>query len=431
MANIRFILNNGKSIKDKTKPQMIYLRYRSKNKLDFSASIGYSVLFEDWDEIKQQVKNRTVILNRFEINNLNKNLKKHIEDWDDKNREIGFVPCYLDVRKHYDSYFTISEPKQEITLFSFIESFIEDAKTKPNVNTKKMVSSGTLRGYLLTKTFLQRFHKEVYPINFESINLEWYYDFVEWCNTQNLSLNYIGKHIKTLKTFMNGAVELKLTKNENFKSRKFIVSKEETDSIYLNLDELNQMWKLDLSKQPRKEIARDLFLIGAFTGLRVSDYNNINDKNIITHNGVKMFKIRTQKTQKVVAIPLHPIVESILYKNNGQAPKRIPDSDINLLIKEVAEDIGLDSIEYIEQTRGGLKVTQKKFKFDLVKTHTARRSFCSNAYLSGMSSIDIMSISGHKTESSFMKYIKVTPEQIATKMSQHVFFTGATSLKVV
>jgi hypothetical protein len=48
-----------------------------------------------------------------------------------------------------------------------------------------------------------------------------------------------------------------------------------------------------------------------------------------------------------------------------------------------------------------------------------------------MSSIDIMSISGHTTESSFMKYIKVTPEQIATKMSEHKFFKGFVNLKVV
>jgi len=42
-----------------------------------------------------------------------------------------------------------------------------------------------------------------------------------------------------------------------------------------------------------------------------------------------------------------------------------------------------------------------------------------------------MSISGHNTETAFMKYIKVTPEQVAIKMSEHIFFKGATALKVI
>lgn len=431
MANINFRLNKGKKIEDINTPQTIYLRYKLGREIDFNASIGFKIIIDNWDIDKQQVKNRSHILNRVEINNLIKNLRNHFEDFENKNREKGFIPNYSDVKKYYDSFYTISEPKKEYNLFTFIDLFIEDSKTKPNPITKKLVTKGTLRGYNLTKNFLERFHKEVYNIDFDNINLQWYYDFVEWSNKQNLTINYIGKHIRTLKTFMNSAVEQGLTNNIEFRNRKFIVLKEDSDNIYLTEKELYNMWELDLTKEPRKEIARDLFLIGAYTGLRVSDYNNINQRNIITHQGKEIFKIKTQKTGKVVGIPLHPIVKSILSKYNGNTPKKIPESDINELIKFVAEDVGIDSIEYIEQTRGGLKVTEKKYKFELVKTHTARRSFCTNAYLSGMSSLDIMSISGHKTESSFMKYIKVTPEQIATKMSEHKFFKGFVNLKVV
>ena len=67
----------------------------------------------------------------------------------------------------------------------------------------------------------------------------------------------------------------------------------------------------------------------------------------------------------------------------------------------------------------------------MVSTHTARRSFCTNAYLSGMDSLDIMAISGHTSEKNFLKYIKVTPEQRAVKMSLNPFFTNATALKIV
>ena len=307
--------------------------------------------------------------------------------------------------------------------------FIEDAKEKNNQNTGKRVSEGTIKGYKVTKNILENFSKEQYKISFDKITIDWYYDFIDYCNKKNLSHNYIGKHIKTLKTFLSIAIEQNLTNNQSFK--KFKVLKEESDNIYLTINELNELWKVDLSKDNKKEQARDLFLIGAFTGLRVSDYNNLTDRNISEINGTRFLKVKTKKTGRVVAIPLHPIVDAILLKNNGKPPKNMPEQKLNLKIKEVCEDVGIDGIEYTEITRGGLRVTEKKYRYELVKSHTARRSFCSNAYLSGMSSIDIMSISGHNTEANFMKYLKVTPEQVAIKMSEHIFFKGATALKVI
>ncbi len=58
----------------------------------------------------------------------------------------------------------------------------------------------------------------------------------------------------------------------------------------------------------------------------------------------------------------------------------------------------------------------------MVTNHTARRSFCTNAYKSGMPTIDIMSISGHKSERIFLNYIKVTEDERAIKISSHKFF---------
>jgi len=69
-------------------------------------------------------------------------------------------------------------------------------------------------------------------------------------------------------------------------------------------------------------------------------------------------------------------------------------------------------------------VTTKNFKFDLVKTHTARRSFCTNAYLSGMNPIDIMQISGHSSINTFLNYIKADALHKAVKIGTHPFFKG-------
>ena len=63
-------------------------------------------------------------------------------------------------------------------------------------------------------------------------------------------------------------------------------------------------------------------------------------------------------------------------------------------------------------------------KCDLIKTHTARRSGCTNMYLAKIQPIDIMKISGHKTEREFLKYIKTGKEDTAIKLGSHSYFVG-------
>jgi integrase len=60
----------------------------------------------------------------------------------------------------------------------------------------------------------------------------------------------------------------------------------------------------------------------------------------------------------------------------------------------------------------------------IATTHTARRSFATNAFLAGLPTISIMKITGHKSESQFMKYIKVTGEQNARLLLEHSHFSG-------
>jgi hypothetical protein len=43
-------------------------------------------------------------------------------------------------------------------------------------------------------------------------------------------------------------------------------------------------------------------------------------------------------------------------------------------------------------------------------------------YLAGIPTLDIMKITGHKTEREFLKYIRVTKEQTAEFLSNHEYF---------
>lgn len=101
-------------------------------------------------------------------------------------------------------------------------------------------------------------------------------------------------------------------------------------------------------------------------------------------------------------------MKKIIDKYNGILPKAKVNQVTNRELKEIAAMIpSLNEEVELSITKGGKKARQTFKKNELISTHTARRSFCSNEYLAGTPSLSIMAISGHKTEKAFLRYIKV------------------------
>jgi len=164
---------------------------------------------------------------------------------------------------------------------------------------------------------------------------------------------------------------------------------------------------------------RDLFLIGCYTGLRFSDLSKLNKDNITVDNTIN---ITTLKTNQKVIVPIHPITKQIFEKYNYQLPREISNQKFNEYLKDVAKIAGIKELITTESTVGGFKVSHTTEKYNLVTSHTARRSMATNAFLMDMPSISIMKITGHKTESAFMRYIKMSAKDNAIKMQSHPFF---------
>jgi len=180
-----------------------------------------------------------------------------------------------------------------------------------------------------------------------------------------------------------------------------------------------------LSLNPRLDKARDLFLLGCYTGLRFSDFIQITSSNI--NNNI--LSIKTQKTGTFVRIPLNPNANHILNKYDGNAPKPITNQRLNDYLKEISEKAELNDQLITYKSQGKAIVKEKKYKYQLVCTHTARRSFATNCYKAGIPAKQIMLITGHTTESEFFKYIKIDSSENAEMLLLHPHFSQ--KLKVV
>lgn len=304
------------------------------------------------------------------------------------------------------------EPDRDVKdLLCFVKSFIEKTDKKPNTVKGYKQTAREIEGYIaLTGKRLQ----------FENVDLDFYLSFVEYLTNKGYSPNTVGARIKDLKMFMNEAYERNLHTNMDFKKKRFSKPKEETYSVYLNSDELKKIYKCDLSDEPRLDRVRDLFLIGCCTGLRFSDLSLLSSDNI--DNVESVITIKTVKTGRTVVIPLHAIVRQILQKYDNELPRVPSNQKFNDYIKEIAKKAEINEPILLQRTKGTLTYAETKPCLDLVTSHTARRSFATNAYLAGLPPISIMKITGHKTESSFMKYIKISEKENAIQLKGHEFF---------
>jgi len=195
------------------------------------------------------------------------------------------------------------------------------------------------------------------------------------------------------------------------------------DNVYLTEEELMKLNNLDLSDNNAWSVTRDVFLCGCYTAQRYSDYSRLEKSNIKELQGKRVIELVQRKTGEKCIIPIRPELDVILKRYDYTLPKTW-EQKINSNIKKVAEQAGITELVQVEKNKGGHAVKTTYRKCDLIKTHTARRTGCTLMYLAGIPVIDIMKISGHKTEREFLKYVKVSKQETAVNLASHPYFMG-------
>jgi len=405
-------------------------RKKGKKYIPLKYSTGKSIKPCYWDKTNYRAKQTQ----KFNHTDFNRNLESVKNDakmvYEEMEKEKLIITPSL-FRHRLKAKLTGNIEPGNINLNQFIETFIKDIETGKRLTIEgKRYKPSTIKdfkGFRGQFSVFQDTKEKIY--DFENITMDFYDEFLQFFNSKNYSPNTIGKHIKMLKTIMRAAREQGLHKNYEIDRKKFKTTRVEVKNIYLNLQELQQLAELDLSKYPNLELARDVFLIGCYTAQRFSDYSRIKKENIRTlENGRKVIDLTQRKTGERVIIPIKPELELILKKYDYSTPK-IFEQKLNKLIKEVGKMAEINEPIIIKSTQGGLDFEKQYKKYELIQSHTARRAGCTNMYLAGIKPIDLMKISGHKSEKILISYICVTKEETAQNLSTHPYFN--TNLRAI
>lgn len=317
------------------------------------------------------------------------------------------------------------------TFINFVDRFIGECETGKRKKKGGItnVSSGTIKSYKGFRSQLAAYQEErLRIIHFADLTIEFYNDFRLFLTDKRYSPNTVARMIKICKTICYAAEQLKLLDAGNIRSG-FEVIYRDVDNVYLTDERINELYKYDLSDRPAWEKVRDVFVVGCLTGQRISDYKRINAKMIVTlTDGNRYIKLKQEKTGNTVYIPLDCRVDDILNKYNGELPK-VYDQKINDHIKEIGEALGWTEIVELEEQHGAMEYTARKRFCDLLKTHTARRSFATNMYKTGASLNSIMAITGHSSEQQLKTYLKLDESEKAMLAAKESYFTKLRAIK--
>lgn len=427
MAKFNFYLRTPSG--DRATPIKFVLSYEGQR---LTLPTGETILPSLWDAERQRAKNKR---NAPELADLNGRLNS----MEATARAVlsnyllnhGHAPTEAALRRLLNEQLdrTPKADTKPAELFAFLEACLQDAASRTGSKGKPLTQT-SLRVYRRACSVLREYQQLRYkrrPFGFETIDADptgFYNDYRDFLTREKgFSTNTVGKNLKTLKTFLLEAQAQGLLKN--FNPRRFKAIAEEADSIYLNESELDALAALDLSKNPRLDRVRDLFLVGCWTGLRFSDFSRIRPDSL-TPDG-RFFDLTQQKTGDRVKIPVSPVVRAVLGKYEGRTANSLPPAisnvKMNAYLKELGQLAELDSPVTVRKTKGGLLTTRTVPKWELLTTHVARRSFATNMVQRDYPVAMIMGVTGHKTEAMFWKYVKLPQpdraEQLLRLMENH------------
>lgn len=337
----------------------------------------------------------------------------------------------------------IQEPESDFIIF--FSKIIEDSKSG-----KRVISSGksngsrysynAIKNYGGTLAAVKRYlaYKKSNSLSLQAVNKAFYEDFRFFCyNVESKEKSTFGVYIKDIKTVMGES------KEPAFDKKQFVSPAYEADTLYLKMDQIEKIATLNLNDytnfyiregiaRPRKngsnksstlkderigyetlDKVRDLFLIGAYTGLRFSDFSSLDLKSIEGN----FIKIKQTKTGDRITIPIMSKLRPVLNKYPEALPS-LSNQNFNDYIKVVAKLAGLTEDREVKNSKGNIENKTTSPLYQLISSHACRRSYATNMFKAGIPPMLIMSATGHKTETSFLKYIRANNDDKAQLLAQ-------------
>lgn len=416
------------------------------NKQRLKIGLGVTVPTRVWDKDNQRIKTGTskeLIALQTELDNsVQAIINLH-------NQLVVNDGVELSVEAMRDGVKRMKEGKQGVaekvlTFNQWVDEFIKETERGERMNQKGFaIDQRTVQKYRTVQKMLDRFSKRVWgrPIRFDELNDVFVGKYTKFraegdkaAGIKGVGINSIAKDLSVLKMWMKNAFQREVHDNRKWETDAFKPREVKVTKPHLTLDEVKQLETFKIPKKVHNngvertswDTVRDWFIISCWTAARVSDLQQFRDLIGIRYkeNGGTCpdeLEFVQAKTNSKVTVPLLDPVKRIVNRHGGNMPKLPSEQKMNAVLKQVCQAAGLDRVIENPSTHVSGKGVERKHLWQMVTNHTGRRTFATNVYNMDIMSIgELMSLTGHESESSLMTYLNVTRGEVTKRASDRL-----------
>ena len=384
----------------KNKTLIIVQYYVAKDKAKFKISTNIKINPDNWDK-----KNRIPIRKRgglgIESQKINVKLMEFNKKIEDLRFKFGKELTIGDLKLAFN------KSEEYVYALDYFEAFLNERIKIGDVTYRSIQKYETVLKKLVE---FQIHTSRKYKLS--DLKEQFFIDLIiHLRDNHDLYDNTLNRYISVIKTFLRWSLKKGYSPPMDFTEVK--IKKHETDDVALTREEVQLIESAELSGA--QDRARDLFLIGVYSGQRWSDYSVFDEADI--RNGL-IIK-RAKKTSSISKIPLHDKLKAILDKYEWNLPK-ISSQKFNVHIQKICKALEINDKIKFTHSKGNFKKEEIKEKWEKIGSHTARRTYITLASEGNIPDHIIMEITGIKDSNTLKKYKKVNNKAI-TELTKDLF----------
>lgn len=406
--------------------------------------LGVTIPTKSWDKGNQRIKTGTsknLIALQSELDNaVQAIVNLHNQLIVNDNVELSVDAMRDGIKRMKEGKVGVAE--RVLTFNFWVDEFIAETERGERTNQMgRQIDFRTVQKYRTTKKMLDAFSIRVWGrvIRFDEIDQK----FVGlWSKFRSdghgkvagVGINTIAKDMAVIKTWMKTSFQRGVHDNRKWESDAFKPREVKVEKPHLTIKEVAQLERFIIPKKVHNngvertswDTVRDYFIIACWTAARVSDLKQFRDLIATRYkeNGNScpdQLTFVQSKTNTKVTVPLLDPVKRIVNRHKGKLPKLPSEPKMNQTIKLVCKSAGLDRVIEQVSTDVKSKKVSRNALWEVVTNHTARRTFATNVYSKDIMSLgELMSLTGHESESSLMTYLNVSRGDVSKRAADRL-----------
>lgn len=225
--------------------------------------------------------------------------------------------------------------------------------------------------------------------------------------------NTVNDRMKLMRAVMNWAVKTgRIPRNpfDSFARGQNVYG----TPIYLTIEERHRIEKFDLSRWPRLEVQRDIFVFQCCVGCRVSDLVRLTRGNIVDGELNYVARKTREGRPLTIKVPLNSTARRILQRYSDSTrdslfPETYSRAGYNSVIKQILKLVGINRKVVVVNPL--TREAECRRIYEVASSHMARRTFIGNIYKKFKDQGLVSELSGHAPGSNaFTRYREIDVE---------------------